>query len=466
MNESDSEKIAAVLKMRGHKPAKNENEANLIVINACSVRQSAVDRVFNKINKYYQNKRSPKKIILAGCVLETDKNKLKDKVSEFWSPDQYFELASLAKENSSANRQKNKQGENNKLSPFTKALCRLQTVRNNKHTAFVPIMTGCNNFCAYCVVPFTRGREKSRPAEEIIEETRLLIKKGYKEIVLLGQNVNSYKGQMNVLKKQKKSEGANFCSAKITDRQKPETINFSQLLKLINRLSGNFWLSFLTSHPKDMSDELIKTIAQCQKVTPYIHLPVQSGDNEILRKMNRRYTISHYKNLIKKIRDAFAQYRPKFPPVAISTDIIVGFPGETKKQFENSAKLMRQIKFDMAYIAKYSPRPGTAAARLKDNVLPKEKQRRWNVLHKILTQTALANNRKYLGKTIEVLFPLSAKTTGKNFSGDFIIGKTPTNKKVKFFCVSKQRNKKPQQFAKVKIEKAASWGLFGKLIDR
>ena len=336
MNVSDSEKVASVLENHGYGPASKENGADLIAINMCSVRQSAVNRAYAKINKYYKTK----KIILAGCILQVDKKKLRDKVSEFWHPDKYFE-------------------------------CLLK--HQGKFSAFVPIMTGCNNFCAYCVVPHTRGREISRKADEIIKEVKSLVKKDYsqrdkslfhpslcsgKEITLLGQNVNSYK-----------------------DRG----INFSKLLKKINTLKQDFRLNFLTSHPKDMSDELIETMAQCQKLTKEIHLPVQSGDNQILKKMNRHYTAQQYKNLIKKIRQ-------KIPGIKISTDIIVGFPGETKKQFQNTLKLCKEIKFNKAYIARYSLRPGTPAAKLKDNVSLQEKKHRWQILENLINKKHVKKN--------------------------------------------------------------------------
>lgn len=385
MNHSDSEKIVTQLKTLGHKQAPSAQAADLIVINACSVRQSAIHRVYGKVENY-----KDKKIIIAGCVLPKDKKQLLEKNVEFWHPDEYFCLPATSENNFSAS---------------------------------VPIMTGCNNFCTYCVVPFTRGREKSRPAKEIITEIKKRLKNGVKEIILLGQNVNSYQDK-------------NF--------------NFPKLLKAINELPGNFWLSFLTSHPKDMSDELIEAIAKCQKVTPYIHLPIQSGDNEILQKMNRRYNVTHYKNLIKNIRRSFKKHRSSFPPVAISTDIIVGFPGETKKQFENSAKIMRELKFDMAYLGRYSPRNGSVAARLKDNVSPKEKRRRETILNDILTKTVSSNNKKYLGQKVSVLI--------RETKNGFAFGKTATFKTVKI----PSKNLKPGDLAQVTITETLAWGLGGK----
>jgi tRNA-2-methylthio-N6-dimethylallyladenosine synthase len=346
-NYADSERIARRLENMGHTKTNQIEKAGLVVINACSVRQSAMDRVYSKINRCKN-----KKIILAGCILPADKKKLfakggsasggKNNIIEIWHPNEYFEDIPLHTDDSSA---------------------------------FVPIMTGCNNFCTYCAVPYTRGREKSRPAGEIIKEVTNLIKNGYKEIRLLGQNVNSYSGKFDFFSRAFIYKYINDPTANPIEKKS----NFPLLLKIINDLPGDFKIRFLTSHPKDMSDELIKTIAECEKVSKEIHLPLQSGDNAILKKMNRKYTIGHYKNLIKKI------YK-QIPNAKISTDIIVGFPGETKKQFENTVKAMAIIGFSKAYIACYSPRPGTATAKLKDNIPRQEKKQRRKILVKILEE--------------------------------------------------------------------------------
>jgi tRNA-2-methylthio-N6-dimethylallyladenosine synthase len=237
-------------------------------------------------------------------------------------------------------------------------------------------------------------------------------------------------------------------------------INFAKLLRMVNDIPGNFWIRFTSPHPKNFSDELIETMAKCQKVTPYLNLPVQSGDDEILKKMNRPYTTKQYKNLIKKIRTAFKKYRTGLEKeIAISTDVIVGFPGETEKQFQNTAKLFKEIKYDMAYIAQYSPRPGTAAEKMGDNVPKKEKEKRWKILTEILKKTALEKNKKFIGKEVEVLVDGS--------KDNFYFGKTRTYKTVKI-----QLDPKPYtlnanligQFVKVKIIDALPWGLKGRLI--
>lgn len=352
MNLSDSERIVAVLESLKYKPAKDMAGADLVVINACSVRQSAIDRIFGLVEKLKKNiatlKNKKKPItILTGCVLKKDKKKF----GEIF--DYVLEIKDLPNWPKIIARQQT-------FSPAGQALRVLRPAKSllprsyldiipkysNKFSANVPIMTGCNNFCAYCVVPYTREREISRPAEDILREIKNLIKNDCKEIWLLGQNVNSYK------------------DAKI---------NFPELLKLVNNIPGNFELNFTSSHPKDFSDELIKTMAECEKLSKRLNLPIQSGDDEILKKMNRPYTVANYKNLVKKIRKAI-------PDILLSTDVIVGFPGETKKQFENTVKILKEIGFGVAFINKYSPRAGTAAAKLKDDVSWQEKKRREKVL--------------------------------------------------------------------------------------
>ena len=347
MNKADSEKITAVLENKGYKTASKINEADLIIVNMCSVRQSAVDRVYGLLSKINKLK---VKTILTGCILKKDRNKFR----------KYFDEIIDIRE-------------------FTKN----EQKYSNNTRAFVPIMTGCNNFCAYCVVPYTRGKEVSRPSEEIICEVKNLIKRGFKEIWLLGQNVNSYK------------------------------YNFSKLLRKINKIPGKFWIRFTSSHPKDFSDELIKAMAECEKVAKYLNLPVQSGDDKILKKMNRPYTVKQYKNLIKKIRK-------KIPDINLSTDVIVGFPGETKKQFENTVKLFKEIKYDIAYISKYSPRSGTMAAKLEDNVSHQEKKRREKILEKTLKQKSRKKKLiVILGPTASGKTDLSIKLA-KEFNGEVI----------------------------------------------
>jgi len=421
MNQSDAERISSLIEKYKIKKASSIDEANLIIFVTCGVRQSAEDRVYGQINnirKKYPNK----KTILTGCLAHRKdvQQRLKSKV------DLFCEIKNFPRE---IKRVLDTTGQlvGTKNMPC-KDYLQIVPQYSNQYSAHLPIMTGCNNFCTYCVVPYARGREYSRPANDILREVRDLVKKGCKEIVILGQNVNSYK----------------YVS-----------VDFPKLLESIEKISGNFWLTFLTSHPKDMSDKLIETIAKSKKICEYISLPAQAGDNEILRKMNRKYSIEHYKSLIKKIRSNHKKNKPE-NQLSISTDIIVGFPGETKKQFENSAKLLREMKFDMAYVAQYSPRPETAAWHLKDTVSKKEKARREKVLTDILAKTALANNEKYVDKIFEVLVDKEMPDTSQKY-----IGHTRTQKKVIFHS-----NKKITlgSFTNVKIAKAKTFGLEGETL--
>lgn len=414
MNYSDSERIVSLLKKYKLKPASNINEADFVVFNTCGVRQSAEDRAYGQIHNLHRH--NPKiKIILTGCLANRKdvQRRLKDKV------DLFSEIKDFS-ENFKKSKILNTKYKIPHISKQNCSYLKISPKYTNKHTAYVPIMTGCNNFCAYCIVPYARGREVSRPEKEIINEIKMLVKNGCKEIFLLGQNVNSYSGGK---------------------------INFSKLLKKINAISGDFWIRFMTSHPKDMSDELIETIAKSKKVCEYIHLPVQSGDNEILQRMNRKYTREHYLKLIKKIRDAFRKYKPG-TLYAITTDIIVGFPGETRAQFLKTADIMKKIKYDVVYFGQFSPRPETAAWKMKDNVSRKEKEHREKYLNEILKKTALENNNKYTGRIIDVLVE-------KEKNG-FYIGKTRTMKDVRFALKKKNIVGK---IVKVKIIKANAWNL-------
>lgn len=324
MNKGDSERIAAVLESANYSPASNIEKADLAVVNMCSVRQSAVDRVFGLIPKFkkIREKKPNFKTILTGCILKKDKKKF---AKEF---DQILRFKDLLK---------------------------YQPKYQDNIRVLVPISNGCNNFCSYCVVPFTRGPLICRDHKEILKEVKKVVQKGFKEIWLLGQNVNDYYSPGN------------------------PSINFPKLLKRISALPGNFLVRFISPNPKNFSDELIKVMANSKKIAKYLNLPVQSGDDEILKKMKRPYTVKEYKKLVKKIRKVM-------PEINLSTDVIVGFPGETKKQFENTAKLFKELKFNNAYIAKYSPRPMTAAFQLKDNVPLKEKKRREKILREIINE--------------------------------------------------------------------------------
>lgn len=393
MNHSDSERIASVLDSIGAKKT-TFALADLLIINMCSVRQSAVDRIYGLTRKINNRKVFS---VLTGCVLKREKIKLLNKF------DLILDIKDINKLPEKLG--KKKLINNNYLS--------ISPTYFNNFSANIPIMTGCNNFCSYCVVPYVRGREVSRRKEDIICEVKNLIKRGYKEIWLLGQNVNSYK-------------------------------DFPGLLKTVNDIKGDFWIRFTSSHPKDFSDKVIEAM-KGKKITPYLNLPVQAGDDSVLRRMNRPYTINQYKEIIKKIRE-------EIPEIVLSTDIIVGFPGETERQFRNSKKLFGEIKYDMAYISEYSPRSGTVASKMKDDVARGEKHKRKLELNEILKKTALDINKKYIGKVVEALIDRKNK---------YWVGKTKSYKTVEI----KSSKNLLGKFVKVKITKATPWGLSGKLYE-
>jgi len=429
MNVSDSERIASYLEAYGFKYESKRELAGVVVLNTCGIRQSAENRNYGLIPAIRKANKGVK-IVLAGCLSERRdvRGRLKEAV-DIWLP--ITELPLLYKK---LGLKEKKFKEESYLSISPKI--------NSKFSAFIPIGNGCNNFCSYCVVPFARGREKYRPAFEIIKETESFLKQGFKEIFLIAQNVNSY--NVKVVKKDLNY----FSRKKIGD-----IISFPEILNAVDEIkikkdSADFWIRFATSHPKNMSDELIKVIAKSKNITRYIHLPVQAGDDQILEKMNRKYTVKHYLSLVKKIRQAI-------PEVGLSTDIIVGFPGETKKQFANTEKLMKQAGYDMAYLSQYSPRPGTASFKMKDNVSLAEKARREKVLNDILSASAFKSNKKFLNKNIVVL------VEEKNKRGEWI-GKNEQNKTIKIFGSADK--KLAGQFVKVKITKIHDFGLDGKIV--
>lgn len=400
MNKSDGQRAKRILEKIGYKKAKNQNDADLILVLACSVRQSAIDRIFGKAKALKKGNATK---ILSGCVLKDDRKKMSKIFDYFIETKDLVKLSQILKK------------ENKIFRDFFS----IKPLYSSNFSAYVPIMTGCDNFCTYCVVPLTKGREKSRSFPGILREIRELVKNDYKEIILLGQNVNSFGSDL-----------------------KSKKYNFANLLAEVNKIKGDFWIRFITSNPHDMSDEIISAIVSSKKVTEYVHLPIQSGNNEILRKMNRKYTREDYFKLIEKLRK-------KIPNMSLSTDTIVGFPGETIKQFRDTVDVYRRVKYDMAYIAKYSPRKGTVAYKMKDNVSFGEKKRREKELTKILEKTAQEFNKKLEGKILDVLFDKHEK--------GFLYGRTRNFKLVK----ARGSKKLLGNFAKVYIKKSGPWSLAG-----
>ncbi len=371
MNRSDSERIATVFEHLNCSAINSVDQADYVVVNACSVRQKGIERIWGLIEKVRELKSVKKPLmILTGCLLPGDKRKFKDKV------DFVFNIKELNKLEKFLSKRTHYTDENYfNVLPKT----------SSSFQAFVPIMTGCDNYCSYCAVPYVRGSETSRKIKDVLDEIKILVKKGCKAFELLGQNVNSYspKDQTSFSKKN------------------PYHHNFAKLLWEVNQIKGLERVHFSSSHPKDMNDQVIHALSLPKQVN-YLHLALQSGDNKILQVMNRKYKVEDFEKIIKKVRKIK-------PDIALGTDIIVGFPGETKKQFENTLKFYKKIKFDISYHAIYSERAGTAAAKLKDNVSREEKKRRWRELQTLMEKITLEKNQKYLGKEISILIDVCKK---------------------------------------------------------
>jgi tRNA-2-methylthio-N6-dimethylallyladenosine synthase len=374
MNISDSERIAGFLEMHGFKPAKDIERADLVVFNTCSVRQSAENRVYGQIHNLskineQRTKNKKMKIILTGCLADRKdvQRRLKEKVDIFC---RINDLPSVIASVAPACRRGRKQSRNNRYKSSKQEIAAVATLPrndnylciapkyNNYRNAYIPVMTGCNNFCSYCVVPYARGQEVSRPVEDIITEINSLAKNGCREITLLGQNVNSYHGTWSM-------------------KQRTRKILFYDLLDNLANKYPKIKFKFLTSHPKDFSNKLIDVIAKNKNINREIHLPVQTGSDKILKLMNRPYTRKIYLALIEKIRK-------KIPGAGFTTDVIVGFPGETENDFEKTVEVFKKVRYNEAYINKYSPRPGTAALKFGDPILLEEKKKREKILRTLI----------------------------------------------------------------------------------
>jgi tRNA-2-methylthio-N6-dimethylallyladenosine synthase len=401
MNKAESERLGSYLEKLGCQPTDTAEKADVILLNSCVVRQSAENRVINKLKSLRALKKARLSATLAvtGCLVNSEVEQLKRNfpyVDYFFKPGEYPPW--LEKPESSVLPQR--------PAPST----------------FVPIMQGCNNFCAYCIVPYRRGRERSRPVAEIVCEVGELVKRGVREVTLLGQNVDSYGHDL------------------------PDKPDLADLLSELNNIDGLARIRFLTNHPKDMSLKLIEAIASLDKVCEQISLPVQSGSDDILRAMRRGYTVEQYRQLVIVIRS-------KIPEVALSTDIIVGFPSETEEQFQQTVNLLTELRFDTIHVAAYSPRPGTIAAReLEDDIPISEKKARLNTIEQLQEKIATEINAQLSGKPVEILVEERVKDKWQ--------GHTRTGKLV-FFNESHNYLRK---LVNVRIEKTSPWSLQGKII--
>jgi len=414
MNRSDSERIAAVLEIAGYEKVKNGQSPDLLVFNACSVRQSAIDRIYGQMGKFaYLKKKNPEfKAIVTGCILPKDKQKF------FKGFDLVLNIKDLNKLPILLSGKKASLANKTKIDYF-----RIKPKYQNKFSALIPISFGCNRFCAYCAVPYTRGLEINRSSKDILKEAKSLIFKGYKEINLLGQTVSSWK-----------------------DPSK-KNYKFVNLLKDIEKIPGKFWVRFNSPYILDFNDELIGFLSKTKKINNYLNLPLQSGDGVILKRMDRKYTVNQYLKVLNNLKRRVKDF-------SFSIDIIVGFCGETEKQFQNTFKIFKETSPATAYIARYSVRPGTAAQKLfKDSVSLKVKKQRFGRLTGLLRKTAKENNQKEVGRILEVLVDTYLPEKKE------YLAKTRNFKAVRFksdksFC---------GKFVNIKITKAREFELLGEL---
>lgn len=391
-NESDSEKLRGMLLAMGHRLTDDERVADIIVINTCAVREHAEMRVYGNVGALVHSKRNkPEQIIaLCGCMVQQPKVAEKIKRS-FRHVDLVFGPQSLWRFPEMLERILTERKRIFSVEDVPGAIAEgLPFMRDGRVKAWLSIMYGCNNFCSYCIVPYVRGRERSRQPESILSEARQLIAEGYKDITLLGQNVNSY--------------------GKDLDKQ----IDFSALLRQLNEIDGEFLIRFMTSHPKDAGERLFRTMAECEKVAHHIHLPFQAGSDRVLQAMNRGYTRSQYLELV----DMARRY---IPDVVLTSDIIVGFPGETEDEFNDTLYVLNKARFDALFTFIYSKREGTPAASMEDTVPKNEKQRRFDALLNLQNAISAEKHAEYVGKTLRVLvdgesgdlrYPLTARTNG------------------------------------------------------
>ena len=403
MNFADSEVVASILKNDGYNLTENSKDANLILLNTCSIRDKAEQTVRNKLKNYNSYKKNNKdlKVGLLGCMAERLKDKLLEQekiVDLVVGPDSYKDLPNLLEEvdhnQKAVNVILSKSETYGDITPIR--------IHNNGINAFVSITRGCDNMCTFCVVPFTRGRERSRNPESILREINDLNERGYKEVTLLGQNVDSYLWYGGGPKK-------DFIKA--SEEQKKDSKNFSNLLDIVAKNFPEIRIRFSTSNPQDMTIDVIETMAKHKNICNYIHLPIQSGSDRILKKMNRQHTREEYLSLIKNIRDII-------PNCGISHDMITGFPSETERDHQETLSLMEEVKYDFGYMFAYSERPGTYAARhFEDDISPDIKQRRLEEIISLQQRHSLERNKRFLNKECFVLIDKSSKKSNEFWSG-------------------------------------------------
>lgn len=392
MNEHDSETLAGMLIEKGYVPAAERKDANIVIFNTCSIRENADKRFFGTLGQLKRRKTEQREnftVCVCGCMMQQQHiiDTIKAKypwVDLIFGTHNLHQLPELL---DNLYKEKHKQ-----LAIWEEGgeiVEGLPARRLFKHKAFVNIMYGCNNFCTYCIVPYTRGRERSRAAEDILKEVQALAADGVKEITLLGQNVNSYKG---------------------ISRENSEKTDFTDLIYMLSEVDGIERIRFMTSHPKDISDKLIAAYGKCEKLCHYIHLPVQAGSSKVLKEMNRHYTREDYLEIVRKLREVD-------PDIAISTDIIVGFPGETEEEFEETLTLCEEVRYDSAFTFLYSVRKGTPAEKFENQIPEEIKHERFNRLVDVINRISAEKNAEYVERIEKVLVDGPSKNNSKTYGG-------------------------------------------------
>lgn len=407
LNENDSEKLCGMLEKMGYTKTEKQNDADLALFNTCCVRENAEDKLFGKLGELKRLKEQ-KEIIIAigGCMMQ--EKHITDKIKESYPfVDILFGTHTLHKFPEDLYKViEEKRKLEDILDIDGKIYEGLPIKRDSKIKASVTIMNGCNNFCSYCIVPYVRGRERSRQPRDIIEEVKKLAKEGYKEITLLGQNVNSY------LRVEREKN--------IPFEEYQGVNSFATLLRAINKIDGIERIRFISPHPKDFTDDVIEAIADCEKVCKLVHLPLQSGNTKVLKEMNRKYTKEQYLNLVEKMKN-------KIPNLTLSTDIIVGFPGETDEEFEDTLEVVEKVKFEQVYMFIYSRRVGTPGDKMQNQIPEDIKHKRFDKLKALVESQIEENNKKYIGTTQKILVEGESKNNSNMLSG-----RTESNKVVIF----------------------------------
>ncbi|MDK2798640.1 MAG: tRNA-2-methylthio-N6-dimethylallyladenosine synthase [Clostridiales bacterium] len=425
-NENDSERLRGMLRDMGYEFTEEKEEADLIIYNTCAVRENAELKVFGNVGalKHLKAKKPHMLIGLCGCMMQQE-HVVKQIKKKYKHVDMVFGTHTLYRFPEVLDKAMNEAYTViDILNTDGYIVEDIPIHREGSTKAWVSIMYGCNNFCSYCIVPYVRGRERSRNPQDIVSEIKQLVSEGYKEITLLGQNVNSY-GK---------------------DLEKP--MDFADLLKTVNEIDGIQRIRFMTSHPKDISDKLIQTMSECKNVCEQLHLPFQAGSNRVLHLMNRKYTKEKYLEIINKVKNAI-------PDIALTSDVIVGFPGETNEDFEDTLEVVRQVEFDSLFTFIYSPRKGTPAEKMKDVISMEEKQANFQKLLDMQNKISLKKNQQYLGKIVEVLVEGYSKT-----NAEILTGRTRTGKIVNFPGDDSMIGK----LINIKIDNVQTWSLSGQVV--